>query len=358
MVNGALTLTIFSIQIMINSLKGGLNGMATTGAGVEQLEREIQLASTEYSKAKERLSAAMNASETGANKIRQTMMGQPALAPEPSHRALVIALAGGCALFLSSLVIMFLAFIDSSIKTPSNFHALTHLQLLGTINKIKMRPNVLEEADIFTESLGRKDNTFLEQLRKVRYEIENSGKKIFLFTSTEPQQGKTTLIQALAYSLSLVNKKVLIIDTNFCNNDLTSRLSAQPVLEQFHVNGHQFSVHDIEKFITRSNVRGVDTIGCKGGNYTPREILPQNHLLHYLPQLTSIYDFIFLEGAPLNDYTDTKELIQYSDGVVAVFSSEASLSPVDKESISFFKENKDKFLGAILNKVQYENLDM
>ena len=349
---------ISSIQAMISSLKGGLTGMASEGAGVEQLEREIQLASAAYTKAKERLSAAINASETGANKIRQTMMGQPALTPENSHRALKIALAGGCALFLSSLVVMLLAFVDNSIKTPSNFNSLTHLQLLWSINKIKMKPNVLEEAELFHEGAGRKDNVFLEQLRKVRYEIENSGKKIFLFTSTEPQQGKTTLIQALAYSLSLVNKRVLIIDTNFCNNDLTSHLSAQPVLEQFHANGHQFTAHDVDNLITRTSVPGVDMIGCKGGNYTPREILPQNHLLHYLPQLTNVYDFIFLEGAPLNDYTDTKELIQYSEGVVAVFSSEASLTPIDKESISFFKENKEKFLGAILNKVQYENLDM
>jgi Mrp family chromosome partitioning ATPase len=65
-----------------------------------------------------------------------------------------------------------------------------------------------------------------------------------------------------------------------------------------------------------------------------------------------------LEGAPLNDYTDTKELIHYSDGIVAVFSSEASLSANDKESIRFFKQNDKKFLGAILNKVQVDNLDM
>jgi hypothetical protein len=43
---------------------------------------------------------------------------------------------------------------------------------------------------------------------------------------------------------------------------------------------------------------------------------------------------------------------------VAVFSSEASLSAIDKESIRFFKQNDKKFLGAILNKVQVENLDM
>jgi Mrp family chromosome partitioning ATPase len=117
-------------------------------------------------------------------------------------------------------------------------------------------------------------------------------------------------------------------------------------------------LEDIKPLITKTSVEGVDMIGCEGGNYTPREILPANHLLNYLNELTAVYDFIFLEGAPLNDYTDTKELIHYSDGIVAVFSSEASLSATDKESIRFFKQNEKKFLGAILNKVQVDDLDM
>jgi uncharacterized protein involved in exopolysaccharide biosynthesis/Mrp family chromosome partitioning ATPase len=342
----------------LGQLSGGLNTMASRGAGVEQLDREIQLASAEYTTANERLNTIKNINELGANSFKQTLFGQPALHPEPTHRSLKMLLAGICALVLSSLVIIFKEVMDQSIKTPSQFQKLTRLRLLGTINQVNFKKNVLQNIGHFNGDDKQRDDTFRELLRKIRFELENSGKQIFLFTSTEPQQGKTTLIQALSYSLSLIKKKVLIIDTNFCNNDLTVLLSANPVLEKFHVNGKPFTVNDVQKLVTKTGVEGVDLIGCEGGDYTPREILPKNHLLNYLSELTKEYDYIFLEGAPLNDFTDTKELIHYSDGIIAVFSSEAALTAADRESIKYFKHREDKFIGAILNKVTSDNLNM
>lgn len=348
---------IGAIQNLLNQTSGGLNSIATKSAGMEQFDREIQLATADYNKAKERLTMVQNARNIGINSFAQTLVAQPALQPEPTHRALIIALAGVAAFILSALVIILLAFIDSSIRTPSQFNKLTNLKLLGVVNHVKLNSGILEGVGAYGGDYKLRNDTFRELLRKVRYEIETSGKKIFLFTSTEPRQGKTTLIQALSYSLSLVKKKVLIIDTNFCNNDLTAAISAKPVLEKFHVNGNGFRIDDIQPLITKTSVEGVDVIGCEGGNYTPREILPKDHLLNYLQELTTIYDFIFLEGAPINHYTDTKELIHYSDGIVAVFSSEASLSATDKESIRLFKQHDKKFLGAILNKVQVDDLN-
>lgn len=349
---------IASIQTQMNQNSGSLNSIAAKSADMEKLDREIGLASADYNNAKERLTAVRNVRDLGLSSFSQTLVAQPALQPEPTHRALIIALAGVSAFILSALAVMLLAFLDSSIRTPSQFQNLTSLKLLGVVNHVKLNSGILEGVGAYGGDHKLRNDTFRELLRKVRYEIENSGKKIFLFTSTEPRQGKTTLIQALSYSLSLVKKKVLIIDTNFCNNDLTAAISAKPVLEKFYVNGRGFMLEDIRPLITQTSVEGVDMIGCEGGNYTPREILPKNHLLNYLNELTTVYDFIFLEGAPLNDYTDTKELIHYSDGIVAVFSSEASLSATDKESIRFFKQNDKKFLGAILNKVQVADLDM
>ena len=349
---------IASIQNLMNQNSGGLNNIAAKSADMDRLDQEIQLATLDYNRAKDRLAIARNVRELGLSSFSQTLMAQPALQPEATHRGLIIALAGVAAFILSSLVVMLLAFLDSSIRTPSQFQNLTHLKLLGVVNHVKLNSGILEGVGTYGGENRLRNDTFRELLRKVRYEIETSGKKIFLFTSTEPRQGKTTLIQALSYSLSLVKKKVLIIDTNFCNNDLTAAISAKPVLEKFYVNGRGFMLDDIKPLITKTSVEGVDMIGCEGGNYTPREILPKNHLLNYLTELTTVYDFIFLEGAPLNDYTDTKELIHYSDGIVAVFSSEASLSATDKESIRFFKQNDEKFLGAILNKVQVDDLDM
>jgi len=177
-------------------------------------------------------------------------------------------------------------------------------------------------------------------------------------TSTEARQGKTTLTQALAYSLSLSNKNVLVIDTNFCNNDLTVQMEAAPTLETFSVPPSELNIEKVKDIVTTYPVPGIEVIGCKGGDYTPSEILPKNNLLNYLPFLKNYYDFILLEGAPLNDYTDSKELAQYVDGVIAVFSSKLALTQVDRESAQFFETLGDKFVGAVLNNVQEEYLEL
>ena len=64
------------------------------------------------------------------------------------------------------------------------------------------------------------------------------------------------------------------------------------------------------------------------------------------------YDYIFLEGASLNEYSDAKELMRFADKVVAVFNSETTIKQVDRESINFLKNLNGKLIGGILNRVE------
>ncbi|PZR27825.1 MAG: hypothetical protein DI535_08740 [Citrobacter freundii] len=345
---------IASLQGQISMLKAGLSGKASVGADMGQLDKEIELAQKEFTEASNRLNQAYNLNESSQTGFKQTLIGEPALRPESSKRMVIMALSGISAFFISSLAILALAFFDKSIRTPSNFHRQLDLPLLGTVNYVKFEDaNILKR--ITDIQGGERDNTFRELLRKLRYELEATKKKIFLFTSTEPQQGKTSLIQALAYSLSLAKKKVLIIDTNFCNNDLTVAIQAEPVLEEFQLNDGAFVKSRAWQLISKTPITGVDIIGCKGGDYTPNEILPKNHLLNYLNHLKEDYDFIFMEGAPLNGFTDTKELLEYVEKVIIIFSAETTLSEADQDSLQFLRDS-DKFFGAILNKVHDVNL--
>ena len=350
---------IASIESKLGELRGGLNGIAATSAAAQQYDKDIQIASAEYISAKDQLNMALNFNDLKPENFKQTLIGQPAMKPESSKRLLIIVASGLGAVMLSCFIILILELIDQSIKTPSHFQELTNLPLIGSVNWIKFKKhNVLESAIAFDEKEKQRNNAFLELLRKLRYVIENSNKKIFLFTSTKPHQGKTTLIQALSYILSLSKKNVLILDTNFCDNELTKTGNARPVLEKFELNGKAFELEDLKELITPTAVQGIDIIGCEGGDYTPTEVLPKNHLLNYLSQIKKHYDYIFLEGASLNEFSDTKELLPYADGLIAVFSSESDFTAADKESIKFLVENKDKFLGAILNKVAKDNLEL
>ena len=185
-------------------------------------------------------------------------------------------------------------------------------------------------------------------------------KKFFFLQVPKKGQGKTTLIQALAYSMSLSKKRILIIDTNFCNNDLTVQLDAKPVLEKIvpkNINGKAFA-EQIKDYSKDIGVGSVFAIGSEGGDYTPSEILPRENLLHHLDELTSEFDYIFLEGPPLNDFSDSKELAQYVEGVIAVFSAQHIIKQIDKQSIGFFKELNGKFCGSILNMVDLKNVTL
>ncbi|MBW8686718.1 exopolysaccharide transport family protein [Chitinophaga rhizophila] len=355
-------LNMRSLQNQIYKLKGSVGSYANKEATVSSLQSEVDMAQEEYNKLKEKLNAAQDNKSTTDLNFKQVLKGQPAFKPESSKRMIIMGMAGISTLLLTSFIVLLMEFLDGSLKSPSVFEKHLDLRLISSVNHADLNKysilEVLQRTTIPDKQTKQRQNTFRELLRKLRYEIESSGKKSFLITSTESRQGKTTLTQALAYSLSLSNKNVLVIDTNFCNNDITVQMEAAPTLETFSVPPTELSIDKVKAIVTTYAVSGIEVIGCKGGDYTPSEILPKNNLLNYLPFLTNYYDFILLEGAPLNDYTDSKELAQYVDGVIAVFSSKLSLTQVDRESTQFFETLGDKFVGAVLNNVQEEYLEL
>ena len=359
------TAFIASLQSKVNALKGSVSSAASSTAVGESLKKEAEFANKEYLDAKQRYNAATDIGGASLVNFRVIVPGQPAISPEPSKRPLIIALAAIVALFTTIGIIIFLTYLDSSVRTPIIFSKNVNLKLISLVNFMNLKnkniTDVIANKNIAVdEAEHKRNNIFRESIRKLRYEIETSGKKVFLFTSTKKGQGKTTLIQALSYSMSLSKKKVLIIDTNFCNNDLTVQLNAEPVLEKIvpYKSDNKALIEQVKVFSKDLGLGSVYAIGSEGGDYTPSEILPRENLLQHLHLLTSDFDYIFLEGPPLNDFSDSKELAQYVDGVIAIFSAQDAIKQIDKQSITFFKELNGKFTGSVLNMVDLKNINV
>lgn len=356
---------IETIQKQINQQRGIVINAASKGASVEAMIRERDLANAEYIDAKKKYTDALDINTSAVNNFRQVLIGQPSIDPEPSKRKLIIGLAGIITMLTVMLIFVIRALLDTSVKTPIIFSKTVNLKLISMVNFADLKNINLEEIvthkdEIDAQRDNDRHNVFRESIRKLRFEIQNTGKKIFLFTSTRKGEGKTTLIQALSYSLSLSKKKILIIDTNFCNNDLTVQLHGDPVLEKIEPGGLSKTsiIEQVKNAATDVGNGSVFIIGSEGGDYTPSEILPRENLLQHLRELTTEYDYILLEGPPLNDFSDSKELGQYVDGVFAVFSADHIIKQIDKQSIRFFTELNEKFCGAILNMVDLNNVNV
>lgn len=272
---------INAIRAKINNLKGNLVKDASKGAIIETLLKDAELANKEYLAAKQRYNDAIDITSSSVNNFRQIIAGQPAIEPEPSKRLLIVGMAGASAFMITILVLVLLVYLDSSVKTPVIFAKTVNLRLISMINFMNLKKKNLNEIITTRDTIpddkdNKRHNIFRESLRKLRYEIENSGKKTFLFASTKKGEGKTTLIQALSYSMSMSRKKILIIDTNFCNNDLTLLLNGDPILEKIHPDksNSRSLVEQVKSAAKNIGINGVYIIGSEGGDYTPSEILP------------------------------------------------------------------------------------
>ncbi|HLY70006.1 MAG TPA: Wzz/FepE/Etk N-terminal domain-containing protein [Puia sp.] len=339
-------------------------GIANSGGGSEvvanAMESDLKSAQDELTKYKNSVFQSQDLTVNPDFNFRQTLMGQPPIKAMPLHRTIIVGVSGVAMFLIVSLIIIILEFLDSSLRSPSIFQRETNLKLMTVVNKMDLAKRDMKE----NFDMGSSENTnlnskiFIESFRKLRFELENSGKKIILISSLKPQEGKSTLLEALAYTFSMTKKKILLIDANFSNNTLTRKFSAKPTLENFTLGVQDNPTDKIWGITTLTDIVNVDVIGCNEGNYTPAEVLPKNNLLFNLHKVGQHYDFIFIEGAALDNHADSKELSKYADGIVIVYSAKNSLGEIDKESLQFLKNStSDKFIGAILNNVEKDYLD-
>lgn len=347
----------YSVESMdreLSRLRQIVISFAPIEASIAALEREITVAADVYLLVLNKLNLARIDNVTQGT-LKQIEFGIPG-PPEASKKILLIIMAGFISFILCVVVIFVLEYLDVTIKAPKQFTKYTGLNLLGYLNLLE--EGRIDLNSIFSESTAKYDvraETFKELLRIIRYELSQrmTGAKTLLFTGTRAGEGKSLIISCLAYSFAITGKKVLILDTNFKNNTLTKMFKASANLESY-LRGEL----TLQNSITDTSVNNIDIIGCKGGMYSLNEVASADMITKKINEVKENYDYIFLEGTSLNKYSDSKELIAHVDKFTAVFSALNTVDEADKNSISFIKNVETKFVGAVLNKVTMDNLEM
>lgn len=359
----ALTLKTESIQ-SINQAILNLNEQSQTLVGaesnIELLESQKEIAMKEYLQAVEKLNDARVKSQSGIEPITIFEHAQVPEEPEPSKRLLFSAFAGVASGSMAVFLIFFLTLFDTSLSSPEQFERQVGIPLIGSLQQLRPRKVKLDK--MFSQQSSEPAITgFFESLRKIRHHIESTGGKRFLFTSTRESTGKSLAILSLAYSLSKKNKRVLVIDTNFKHNSLSAysnkKLEKNPLYNghsHLYMNGATGEGKSLPKGISTKGK--VDILGNHLSFDSPSEILAGQRFDEVLTQLEHEYDYILMEGASLNEYSDTRELVDYADKIIAVFDAPSSLKTVDKDSLEFLNNQGDKFIGGILNRVDEREL--
>lgn len=352
--------TILSVNNELDKLRGQRNAFINDEAYTRNLEDKIEIERKKYRLTVDQVNESEFKTISSVFKLEPLEWADTPEEPIPDNKYLMAGFASLVTGSFATVLLFLLALFDLSLNTPNQFSKFTNLNLIGSLNRVK--DSNLDLKELFS-SFSNNTNleNFKESLRKLRYVFEESNASTFLITSTKEGEGKTFLILTLAYALTLKDKKILLIDTNFKNNTLT-RMSNEKIQDNLlhtrligenNLSG-QFEAKKINNMF---NLDNVDIIGNRGTSHSPSEFFTGRDFQNFISDLKDNYDYIFMEGASLNKYSDTRELVRFTDKIVSVFSAESEIKDIDKESIDFLLSKEDKFFGSILNKIDLKNLN-
>lgn len=360
-----------SINSMIATLRSSISGNASRETTLENMQTEVDKASEEYFDALNRYNTERSKTQI-SSQLALVIPGQPAGEPEFPKQYLIIGFSVITSFVLCLGFILIGEYVDTKIKNREQFRRAVGLDISGTVNRIRTKN--LNLNDLFSSKKNRDLEQFKNSLRKLRHDIKESKGRVFLVTSPKPNEGKTFITLCISFMLARLKNRILIIDTNFHHNSLTQILlknfNNQKKLEQWTVpanaqitagNGTE-PAEDYKNAFINSIVRSethhwIDVIGNNSTDSTPSEIFSDKNFDSIISSLKEYYDYIIMEGAALNSYSDSMELVDYVDKVIPVFSAESVIEPEDRQTIEYLKSLDGKLMGAVLNKTNFKDLN-
>lgn len=300
--------------------------------------------------------------------VRNVNVLDPALQPTTPYNVNVIRqelLAFVAGIILASAIIFLKFYFDRSVKTAEQIEQYIKLPLVGKIRKYeivkpKLDPKTTSKRDLAkvkTTELIIKSNPksrISEDFRTLRanlhFSLDGKKAKTVLITSTSPSEGKSFISANLATTFAQAGKKVLLIDAdmrygrqheifNVANEKGLSNLLAD----------HASAKHLDYTQSTKTPNLSIITRGIVPPN--PSELLDSNDVDTLLAKVRSKYDYILLDGTPVDELSDSLIVAKKAERVILVCGS-GDISIEDLTETKKSLENiGTRIAGIILNKV-------
>lgn len=200
--------------------------------------------------------------------------------------------------------------------------------------------------------------TMTESLRAIKTNLQFCGDdiKTILFTSTLPDEGKSTVTFDLARSLTESGKSVLLIDTDMRKSVLVGRLRAKS-LKRTEIHGltHYLSGQkSLSEVLYATQIPKLFMVFAGPSVPNPTEILEKRYFAEMIEFARKQFDYVLIDCAPVGAAIDAAIVAKHCDGAVLVVAQGVANSRMINSVKKQLEASGVRILGAILNKVKME----
>lgn len=181
----------------------------------------------------------------------------------------------------------------------------------------------------------------------VQYSFENDGCKVIGITSSERNEGKSTLAINLAYSLSVDKKKVLLLEGDMRLPSIAKKLGLEssPGLSDYLTGKVQNN-----DGIQRSKKAPSMSVICAGViPPNPFRLIGSASMERLIDALKEVFDYIIVDLPPVNIVSDPLSIAKFLDGFIIVARSEFSTRQGVMDVVKKLEVVKANILGFVVN---------
>ena len=274
--------------------------------------------------------------------------------PDRQSSALILAIALVLGLFGIPIGFFILwKSVDNSVHTSAELKEIG-LDVIGDIpqhgrlpikkrisNLLKIhRPDSRKPMAIANPSNNDATN---ESLRRIRGNLDFAARdrhEILLLTSINPGSGKTFISLNLAMTMAFSGKRTLLVDLDLRRATLSKCVNSPRTGIAAYLNG----TAKIEEVILKNSLtENLDILPVGTLPLNPAELLASDKFQQLMLELKELYDFIFIDSAPVNAASDTASISRCTDRTLFVVRA----GMLEKRQISSIKDFRTT--GALPN---------
>ena len=191
------------------------------------------------------------------------------------------------------------------------------------------------------------------KLLRTKLQFSFAGEKdcrVLGVSSAMAGEGKSMSSVNLAYSLSQLNKKVLLIDCDMRRPSLATKLN---LAKAPGLTNYLSGLSAFEELIQpcglkhEENAFGVVTAGRNPPN--PIELLSSEKMRKLLKALRNSYDYVILDLPPVGEVSDALAIAKETDGMLLVVRQNYCNGPLLASTVRQFEFVEARVLGVIFN---------
>ena len=287
----------------------------------------------------------------GSNKIAIVDRARVPKAPvSPNVLAnLLIGLLIG--LFLGFGGVLLLEFIDDTIKSPEDVRAKLHMTLLGVMP-------ASQDNDNFVDTVIDPKSDMAEAAHSIRTSLQfatgHGVPRTLLVSSSRPGEGKSSVVLALAISLSRLGKRVLILDADMRKPSFyVSNSSRKDTIGLSNVLSGEMRL----EAVTRESMFENLFVAAAGPSVpNPAALLSEGGFEALLKLAQSRFDHVIIDGPPVMGLADAPLMGAVVDGAIMVVEAASVHRSTILASVSRMLGSNTRLLGVVLNKFDNQKM--